>query len=55
MIIKVCKINNHIYFRNQKRKGKYSIYSKIDIIKNLKSNDWSDPIELDITTKYLIL
>jgi len=55
IVIKVCKIDNHFYFKSQKKKEKYRIYRKIDIVKYLKSNDWLDFIELDTTTKYLIL
>jgi len=55
IIIKVCKIDNCFYFKSQKRKDRYSIYRRIDIVKNPKSSNWLDFIELDITTKCLIL
>jgi len=54
MIIKAYKIDNYFYFRSQERKGKYGTYRRIDIVKYLKSSNWSDPMKLDTTTKYLI-
>jgi len=55
IIIKIYKINNYFYLKNQKKKGRYKTYRKTDIVKNPKNSDWLNPIKLDITTKYLIL
>jgi len=55
MIIKVYKINNHFYFKSQEKKERYRLYRRTDTIKYSKSSNWSDPMKLNTTTKYLIL
>jgi len=39
IVTKVYKIDNCFYFKNQEKKGRYRAYSRINTIKNQKSNN----------------